>query len=292
MAKITVDQTACTRCGGCVDVCATARVFEMTESSSTVVRPESCWHCGHCVAVCPVDAIDHDAFPLEDCPVIHEKELPGLPELIAAFRMRRSHRVFKDVLVDREQIRRLVSLGRWAPTASNNQSVDWIALDDPARIEELSRKTVHEIQRFSRLASRFPIRWTLPIIVGRQASRQLRLLPGLSRRLQRALDLGEDPVFYHAPVVLIGHCPSHHLLARDDAVFAAYNMVLAAGTLGLGTCQIGFFQLVAERRTRLRRAVGLPPDRSPQIALAVGYPRHVFRRSLPRRTPNLIWNTR
>ncbi len=292
MATITVDQTACTRCGGCIDVCKLARVFEMTESSSAVVRPESCWYCGHCVAVCPADAIDHDAFPLEECPVIHEKELPELPELIAALRMRRSHRVFKEVPVDREEIRQLVTLGRWAPTASNNQSVDWIALDDPARIEEVSRGTVNEIRRFSRLANRLPIRWILPMIVGRHAGRQLQSMPGLSARLQRALDLGEDPVFYRAPVVLIGHCPSHHLLARDDAVFAAYNMILAAGTLGLGTCQIGFFQLVAERRSRLRRAVGLPSDRAPQIALAVGYPRHVFHRSLPRRTPNLVWNAR
>lgn len=99
-------------------------------------------------------------------------------------------------------------------------------------------------------------------------------------------------MFYQAPVVLFGHCPSGHLLARDDTIYAAYNIMLAASSLGLGTCQIGFFQLVAERRRQLARQVGLPRERSLQVVLAVGFPRREFRRALPRRSPNLIWNTR
>jgi len=150
MAQITIDETACIRCGKCVDICAIAHVFELTDASSAAVRPESCWNCGQCVAGCPTDAIDHDAFPLEDCPIIERADIPSRDSLIAGFRMRRSQRAFRDMPVDREMIREFVSLGRWAPTASNSQSVDWLAFDDPARIDELSRGTVDEMARFVR----------------------------------------------------------------------------------------------------------------------------------------------
>ncbi len=292
MAQITIDETACTRCGKCVDVCAIAHVFELTDESSVPVHPEACWNCGQCVAGCPTDAIDHGSFPLEDCPIIKRSDLPSQDSLIAGFRMRRSQRAFQDMPVDREVIRDLVTLGRWAPTASNSQSVDWVAFDDPARIDELSRGTVDEMARFVRLARNPLIRVVLPLMIGRSASRQLRNASGLIDRLQSARNRGEDPIFYRAPVVLIGHCPSRDRFGRDNAVYAAYNMMLTAETLGLGTCQIGFFQIVAEKSSRMLRRIGLPKGRSPQIAIAVGYPRHKFRRGLPRRSPNLTWNNR
>jgi nitroreductase/NAD-dependent dihydropyrimidine dehydrogenase PreA subunit len=292
MSQITIDRTACIRCGKCVDLCAIARVFELTDESSVPVRAQDCWNCGQCVAGCPTDAIDHEAFPLEACPIIERSHLPSQESLISAFRMRRSQRVFQDMPVDREIIRDLVSFGRWAPTASNNQSVDWIAFDDPARIDELSRATVGEISRFVRWAQNPLVRWMLPLVLRRGTRHQLRKSTHLVARFEAASQRGEDPVFYKAPVVLIGHCPSGNRFARDDAVYAAYNIMLAAETLGLGTCQIGFFQIVAQRSNRMGRRIGLPAGRAPQIALAVGYPKHDFRRGLPRRIPNLAWNSR
>ena len=292
MPKITVDETACTRCGKCVDVCTFARVFELTNESSVAVAPERCWGCGQCVAGCPTDAIDHDTFPLEQCPLIDKSDLPGREALVASMRIRRSQRIFQDKTVDREVIRELVTLGRWAPTASNSQSVDWLAFDDPARIDELARGTVDEMARFVRLSQNALIRGLLPLFIGRQASSRLRGMSGLIERFQSARDQGHDPIFYHAPVVLIGHCPSGNPFGRDDVVYAAYNIMLAAETMGLGTCQIGFFQIVVEKSSRVARLLGLPKERAPQVALAVGHPRHTFRRGLPRRSPNLTWNTR
>ncbi len=292
MAKITIDETACIRCGKCVDVCGLARVYELSSESSVPVNADHCWFCGQCVAGCPTDAIDHEAFPLEDCPIIDTATLPNRDDLIAAYRFRRSQRVFHDTAIDREVIRDLVTLGRWAPTASNSQSVDWLAFDDPARIEELSRGTVREMTKLIRLANNPLVRPFLPLFIGREGSRQLKRASGSFDRLQDAINQGEDPIFYRAPVVLIGHGPAGNRFGRDDAVYATYNMMLAADSFNLGTCQIGFFQVMAERSGRLTKQLGLPKGRVPQIALAVGYPRHDFRRALPRRSPNLTWNPR
>jgi nitroreductase/NAD-dependent dihydropyrimidine dehydrogenase PreA subunit len=292
MATIQVDQKACIRCGACVDICFAAAVFELTGDGSSAVRPEECWHCGQCVAVCPTDAIDHDGFPLEECPMIDEKRLPAMEELTLTFRSRRSCRTFEDKPVPREVVRDLVNLGRWAPTASNRQALDWIAYDDRDRIAELADGVISEFRRFARLAGNPILRPFISLAIGRDAARQLRRSKRAFERLLRRHAAGEDPIFYNAPVVLLGHCPSGSTFGRDDAIYATYNVMLAAERLGLGTCQIGFFQAAFEKSARLRRKVAIPEGRKPQVAVALGYARHTFRRVLPRRSPNLSWNPR
>ena len=292
MAIISVDRKACIRCGACVEVCFAAEVFELTEEGSSPVRPEDCWHCGQCVAVCPTDAIDHDGFPLEECPMVGEKDVPTLDGLTTAYRARRSCRTFEDKAVPREVVRDFVTLGRWAPTASNSQSLDWIAFDDREKIGELSDTVLGEIRRFANLVGNPVLRPFISLAIGRESTHRLRDAKASLERLLRRRDAGADPIFYHAPVVLLGHSPAGNNLGRDDAIYAAYNMMLAAGHFGLGTCQIGFFQIVFEKSGRLRRKVTLPEGRTSQVALAVGYPRHAFRRALPRRLPNLTWNPR
>jgi len=289
MATISVDRKACIRCGACVETCCIAEVFELTDEGSSAVRPERCWQCGQCVAVCPTDAIDHDGFPLEDCPIIGEDDVPTLDALTTAYRARRSCRTFEDKPVPREVVRDLVTLGRWAPTASNSQSLDWIAFDDRERIAELSDAVSEELRRFARLVGNPILRPFVSLAIGREATRRAR-----SERvsIERLLRRREDPIFYHAPVVLLGHSPAGNHFGRDDAIYAAYNMMLAASRFGLGICQIGLFQIAFEKSVRLRRKVTFPEGRVPQVALAVGYARHAFRRTLPRRSPNLSWNPR
>jgi len=292
MAIISVDRKACIRCGACVDVCFAAGVFELTSEGSSAVRPEDCWHCGQCVTVCPTDAIDHDSFPLEDCPMIAQEDVPSLDALTLAFRARRSCRTYEDKPVPREVVRDLVTLGRWAPSASNSQSLDWIAFDDREKISELTGSVLAEFRRFSRLVGNPILRPFLSLFIGRETARRLRGAKASVERMLQRQAAGEDPIFYNAPVVLLGHCPSGSSFGRDDAIYATYNMMLAAERFGLGTCQIGFFQAVYEKSARLRRKVALPEGRAPQVAVALGYARHRFRRVLPRRSPNLTWNPR
>lgn len=292
MATISVDRKACIRCGACVDVCFVAKVFELTDEGSSAVRPENCRHSGQCVAVCPTDAIDHDGFPLEDCPMIGEKDVPTLEGLTTAYRARRSCRTFEEKPVPREVVRDLVTLGRWAPTAGNSQSLDWIAFDDREKIAELSDTVLSEFRRFANLVCNPILRPFVSLAIGRETTKRLRgAKASIERGLQRR-DAGEDPIFYRAPVVLLGHSPASNAFGRDDAIYAAYNVMLAADHFGLGTCQIGFFQIAFEKSARVRRKVTLPEGRTSQVALAVGYPRHTFRRALPRRSPNLTWNPR
>ncbi len=292
MSQIKVDAKACRRCGACVQVCALAGVFELRDGVSFAVRPEACWGCGQCVAVCPADAIDHDEFPLEKCPLIDPRGGPASEQLVAILRARRSTRTYADRPVPRDVVRELVSVTRWGPSASNSQDVDWVAIDDRARLTELSKTTLDRVRRLGRLAASPVLRPLVRLMLGRETARSA------ARAAQRGDELierwakGRDPLFHNAPVVLIGHTRGRRPFARDDAVFAAYNLMLAAERQGLATCQIGIFQLAIDHSRTVRRMLGLPEGRRAQIVLTLGYPQFVFRRVVPRRVPELIWNRR
>ena len=59
-----------------------------------------------------------------------------------------------------------------------------------------------------------------------------------------------------------GHCVAHvpveDSFGRDDATYAAYNLILAAQRMGLGSCLIGYFIYALENNDQLRKHVGLP----------------------------------
>jgi nitroreductase len=253
-----------------VALCLSAGVFAKVGDHVQAVAPEGCWLCGHCVAVCPTDAIAHSDFNLADCPVLDEAALPSLEMLVAVLRERRSARVFRDKPVPRPVVRELVDLSCWAPTASNRQPVDWLAFDDPQRIAALSAATV------STLVGPDPTRADPDY-----------------QRLARHQAAGRDPVFLGAPVLLLAHVPEDTTFGRDAGAYAAYNLMLGAERMGLGTCLIGYFVGPLSRSAGLRSLLaefGLPAGRRVEIALVLGYPRYRFRRLIPRRRRQLLWN--
>jgi formate hydrogenlyase subunit 6/NADH:ubiquinone oxidoreductase subunit I len=55
-----LDETLCTGCGACPEVCPTA-CLAMGRSLPWLPRPADCVSCGLCVAVCPAAALRLDA---------------------------------------------------------------------------------------------------------------------------------------------------------------------------------------------------------------------------------------
>jgi len=276
MLEITVDPEKCNRCGACVAVCNAAGVFVQTDQAVRAADIENCWFCGHCVAVCPTDAIEHSHFAVDDCPQVAADALPSVDSLTAAFRARRSTRMFKRKPVPREVIRSLMDVARWVPSANNAQSVDWLIFDDPDRIAALSRESV---AAFARQLQQDPGQTSL-------ADDEIEDI----KRLVQQQNQGTDPIFFKAPVLLLAHVPTENLFGRDDATYAVYNLILAAERMDLGSCLIGYFIMALDSSRTLKRQLTLPPGRRLEVALVIGYPQFKFRRAVPRRPMEIIWN--
>ena len=289
--RIEIEPDLCVLCGACVELCL-AKVYEQFDNDVKSVRPQRCFACGHCVAACPTDAIDHQHFPFDQCPPIDSAALPSLQGLIAAFRERRSQRVFKDEPIPRETVEKLLGIGRWAPSASNQQPVDWLVIDDQKRITELSKGVLDVLGRLVVLARNPLLRPLVRLIGGKEMARRTRKAASDFEAARKRQREGEDPILYHAPVLLIAHVPKSDRFGRDDAAYAAYNVMLAAQRLGLGTCQIGFLQAALGLSRHLRRSLDIPPGRKPEIELVLGVPKYPFRRVVPRREPEITWNER
>jgi nitroreductase/NAD-dependent dihydropyrimidine dehydrogenase PreA subunit len=287
--EIAVNQETCTRCGACVALCI-SRVFELADEQVTVVAPEECSLCGHCIAACPTDAINHSEYQLEQFPLLDPTALPSLDVLADVLRERRSSRVFRGQPVPRQVVRKLVDAARWTPSANNEQPVDWLVFDDPDRIVALSAQVVGVLAHTARLLRNPLLRPFLRLALGAEKVKKgLESADSFERLAQRHAQ-GEDPIFRHAPVVLVAHVPNDDYFGRDDAIYATYNLMLAAQRIGLGTCQIGYFLVALDRSRELRSALGLPDGRRVEVALTLGYPKYRFRRVPPRRQPDLLWN--
>ncbi len=286
---IVIDQERCTRCDACRALCI-VRVFERLDGRVEVVAAERCWLCGHCVAVCPADAIVHSEYPIQECPALDPAELPSLDGLVGVLRERRSSRVFRDRPVERQVVRELVDVARWGPSASNEQPVEWLAFDDPDRIAALRGQAVAVLAQTVRLLRSRLLRPFLRLALGSEQVEKGLESADSFEGLAECHAQGEDLIFFHAPVVLMAHVPDADYFARDDAVYAAYNLMLAAQRMALGTCQIGFFIVALDRSRGLRRALGLPEDRRVEVVLVLGYPKYRFHRVPSRRRPAIVWD--
>ena len=71
---------------------------------------------------------------------------------------------------------------------------------------------------------------------------------------------GEDPIFYGAPAVVLVHSPQLIPTPREDSVLSAYNLVLAAEAMDLGSCFVSLGQNAINSSAACKRILGLQPS--------------------------------
>ena len=114
MSIFTVDISECISCGACIAECP-RRMIEFGQDKHPKViegREEFCINCGHCACVCPKGALSLETMPIETL-----KELPAgwrlTPEKAEAFfKGRRSIRAYKEDLVEKSTIEKMVDIAR------------------------------------------------------------------------------------------------------------------------------------------------------------------------------------
>lgn len=171
-------------------------------------------------------------------------ELPALPKLDAVARAmlhHRSVRAYAPTPLAPGTLELLVAAAQSAPTSSNMQSWSVVAVEDPARKARLSR--LAQDQAFIRQAPLF-LCWIADL------SRLERVGAAIGGRLEGLAFL------------------ETFMVAIIDAALAAQNAVVAAESLGLGTCYVGALRNHPEE---VARELSLPPSALAVFGLAVGH---------------------
>ncbi len=272
MGRLIVDETTCKKDSICVSECPMAIIRLKDGDGFPEWVPggeQMCLVCGHCVAVCPHGALSHEDVPFEACPSIQKDRVISEQQAVQFLRSRRSIRFFKPEPPDRETLKRLIEIARYAPTAGNAQLVEWRVVAEREKIRELAGMTVDWMRKVLEKAPQSAPPY-MPMVI-------------------KAWDLGLDAVLRDAPVVVAASAPREDANGMVDVALALSYFELAAPALGLGTCWAGLLQGALISSSDARDAIGLPSNHTHHYPLMVGRPRPVYHRLPERKAPKITW---
>jgi len=179
-------------------------------------------------------------------------------EFIQELKKRRSIRKYKDTPVNKELIEEIIQAGKYAPSATNQQPWRFIVITKKEMINEIAGGVKQEIK--SILKRRFFLKYRFPALKNDHA---VKLLAATTFSK-------EDILFFDAPV-LIFIIAEKKQFYDESCACCAENMMLAAHSLGLGSCWIGFAHFL-ELNKEWMSAIGVPKGYHISASLVFGHP--------------------
>jgi len=177
-------------------------------------------------------------------------------EVLKAIYERRAVRKFKDKEVDKKIIDQLLDAGRMAPSAINRQ---------PWKFYIITKK--EDIKLFSKEIGRSVLK-NIPKMGIKNIMKAA--ASGITH-LSHGIDFvkADDPVFHGAPVVIFITASKDNEWASLDIGMCTQNIMLAAKSLGLDTCPVGFGKFVME--TKSYSKLNIPANEQVLLSVIVGY---------------------
>ncbi|HVX25614.1 MAG TPA: nitroreductase [Parafilimonas sp.] len=176
-------------------------------------------------------------------------------ETITTIYNRRAVRKYRKKPVSKKLIEELIAAGRMAPSAMNKQPWKFYVVTNEKLIDTFSSD-------IAKTAFKETVKKGLKGI-----------LKTLSAMLHFAQSFTfssiKDPVFYNAPVVIFITSPKTNEWAGLDIGMCAQNIMLAAKSLGLDTCPVGFGKFV--EHTNHYSLLNIPSNEQVQLSIIVGY---------------------
>ncbi|MGE4559931.1 MAG: nitroreductase family protein [Desulfobulbus sp.] len=273
MEIFTIDQQTCNRDGLCAMVCPMGIIdwVHGQPPSAADDAEKCCIRCGHCVAVCPTGSFHHRDMDPAQCPPVHAEWQLSPDQCEHFLRARRSIRVYKKQPVDRDTLRQLIEMARYAPTGINSQGVRWLVIDNRKTLDHLAGLVIDWM------------RWMeqeMPEMAGTlHTDRVIRRWQG-----------GIDGILRGAPALVITHAETTNRMAPTSCTLALSYLELAATGLGLGTCWAGYFNAAVNAYAPLRQALPLAEGQQCFGAMMVGYPGLRYQRLPTRNQPEITWS--
>ena len=244
----------------------------------------ACFACGHCVAACHTGAMTHSDLASSLFEPLSADQKPTYDQFLQLLKSRRSRREFKDQPIPRDVIEKLLAAAIQAPSSINNQSVEYTVVTDPVLIREISYRCAKALVTFINMM-KSPIGRLFCRLMLRSTYDDFRDLLPIAQCLLDYQKSGKDAILYGAPCAIFLHAPKSDAFAPEDAIFNAENILLAAETLGLGACVIGFASDPMDRDPGMKALVGMPKDHKVFCAIVLGYPKFRFRTTVPKNPP-------
>lgn len=289
-SKIRIDLTNCTNCGECLKDCV-ANLFYFDQDLLHIVDSfeDYCIECGHCEAVCPVNVIRlrfHEEKEPELSPV-GENALSYDTFLSLALK-RRSIRRFKEKIVPKELIEKMIRIGKYSPTGSNSENIFYSIIQDKSIVGSISKHITGKMTRFAKSLEDPKGRSYLKKSMSEgEFNQAVENLPRTKRILER-IEQGIDFWCWNGDLIIIHGDKTVGGILSNSALAAAHIM-LAAETLGLGTCSLGYLTFFINQSQTLRELTKIPENHDVGYSLTMGYPNVKYKRIPARRSSKIQW---
>ena len=262
---VQIDKESCIACGDCVSDCVTKNIKLGEDSKAAVLG--KCMQCGHCVAICPTKAVSITDYPSDDITEYDKDTFSVDPQnMLNMIKFRRSIRKFKDKLIEKDKLTRIIDAGRFTETASNSQQMRFIVIQD--NIKEI-KEMIWESYRALAL-----------LLTKENDPRAGRMLEYYDAHKQ---DYKTDRLFFNAPAMII-------VTAKEpiDGGLASANIENMAVAEGLGVMFDGYVVRAIENSETVKERLDIG---SKQImsCMLIGYPDVTYRRTAPRKKADVAW---
>jgi len=182
-------------------------------------------------------------------------------DIMEAIYERRSVRHYSDRKVDKETINTLLEAAVQAPSAMNSQPWAFAVIEQAQLLQDYSsRAKAHLLTQFAD-----------------------------DPRMERYRDELSSPdfdLFYGASTLIVIYATTEGLIPTEDCCLAGQNLMLAAYSLGLGSCCIGWarpFLSLPETKAEL----DISEDLTPVLPIVIGFPRGTTP-GVARREPHIV----
>ena len=174
-------------------------------------------------------------------------------EIIKTMMNRRAIRRFSQKQIEETDLAQILQAGLYAPSAGGRQGVI---------LAVCQNQTINE--RLGKI---------------KRANSNPRMATATSYVSREQPSIADDPTlvnaFYNAPTVITMFAPKDFLFSAEDCAVAAENMMLAATSLGVGSCYIGqgWTAFADPYGQDVLREWGIRTDYYAVMQLLLGYPR-------------------
>ncbi|MFT5697564.1 MAG: nitroreductase/NAD-dependent dihydropyrimidine dehydrogenase PreA subunit [Desulforhopalus sp.] len=279
MIPVIIDTARCSGCGLCVDVCPYKALIVREGTASYIL--EDCFSCGHCQSVCPEYAIvlpglsqPTEQFCFRDSNTKADEEILGAGPLVSLMANRRSCRNYKKKEVPLKTLEDLVQIAITAPSGTNCQPWGFIILPCRDDLFCFGILVGNYFKKLNRLAESWWLRSATGLFAGGGLARYYHNhYESVKEALRDWDEKGEDRLFHGAQAAIIVTAKKDASCPGEDAMLASQNILLAAHSMGLGTCLIGFAVEAMRRDKVIRKKLTIPEDEEIYAVIAIGYPR-------------------
>ncbi len=185
--------------------------------------------------------------------------------MIELIRNRRSNRAFSNKAISEDVLEMIVEAAYRAPTATNQQKLEFILITNPEKLKILSDFTM---QTFGKMLKKMDN----PIVKGILKISQpklLRYIP-LFKEMQKTYAKGNDGILRGATATLLIYTPKKCRFGAADANLAYQNASLMAESCGITQFYTGFVVSASQfQKGKLEKLLGIEGEIHAGMAMAV-----------------------